>query len=247
MATNTKTARPLPPVAARARGVCPQGTLIASLWAAAAVAYLWTRAVTTIADDSSNRWVWALLAAECAVAVRLLVLALWLVPRREQLEAPKRLLEANDYDFHVQILVPCCTEPLDCVQETLLAAIAARLPRGCTKALWLCDDGADPAKRAFVARLDAASPDCRVRYVTGRAKAPGNGKSLNLNHALRTAIYPDWPATPVPEHHVSCFRLSTLTLVPCALRFTTHWRLFQQSHTHTHTSTQHNTPKTQTR
>lgn len=42
-------------------------------------------------------------------------------------------------------------EPLGVVRATLEAVLDASLPPGCTRTVYLCDDGADPEKKAFVA------------------------------------------------------------------------------------------------
>jgi hypothetical protein len=51
------------------------------------------------------------------------------------------LLCANRYSFHVVVIVPCYFEPLELVRLTVLAAAAAALPPGCSREIWLCDDG----------------------------------------------------------------------------------------------------------
>ena len=103
--------------------------------------------------------------------------------------------------FVVHVLIPCYTEPLGIVAETVWAAHAAPLPSlgaGKTKSkirktVWLLDDGNDAAKAAWVAGLakSETSPSCSVRYVSNRPKAAHelNGKASNLNHALGM-IYP---------------------------------------------------------
>ena len=96
-----------------------------------------------------------------------------------------------------QALVPCYTEALEIVAETVWALHTARVPPGCTVTVWLLDDGRDPAKRDWVASLGTP----RVRYASGRARPAGelNGKAGNLNDAL-VRLYP--PGTPVPHTDV---------------------------------------------
>ena len=112
--------------------------------------------------------------------------------------------------FVLHVLVPCYTEPLEIVAETVWAAHAAPLPslggggggaksktNKIKRTVWLLDDGNDPAKAAWVAGLaksegaSSSASASSVRYVSNRPKAPHelNGKASNLNHALGM-IYP---------------------------------------------------------
>lgn len=72
-------------------------------------------------------------------------------------------------------------------------------PHSSTRAPRPAQDG---AKRVWVESLQL--PDCPVRYSSGRPRAPHcNGKSCNMNHALTTLVYPDYPQKDVPNNHVS--------------------------------------------
>jgi hypothetical protein len=42
-------------------------------------------------------------------------------------------------------------EPLGVLRATLEAVLDATMPAGCTRTVYLCDDGADPEKQTFVA------------------------------------------------------------------------------------------------
>lgn len=48
-------------------------------------------------------------------------------------------------------------EALDVVAGTVGAALAAAVPPGVTRTVYLCDDGKDPKKAAFVATLGPAA------------------------------------------------------------------------------------------
>ena len=92
--------------------------------------------------------------------------------------------------YTVNILIPCCSEPDDVIFGTVRAALALRHPLASAVKVFLLDDGAQPARRAELARC--AEP-CRVEYVS-RPKAPGvphHGKAGNLNFTLTTILYPD--------------------------------------------------------
>ncbi len=78
------------------------------------------------------------------------------------------------------------------------AALDAPLPAGCTRTVYLCDDGKNKQKRKWCL---GRAPE--VVYVSGRQRPKGemNGKSANLNNCLRQ-IYPD--NVPVPANEVVC-------------------------------------------
>ncbi|DBA93998.1 hypothetical protein WJX77_002685 [Trebouxia sp. C0004] len=106
--------------------------------------------------------------------------------------------------YHVRVLVPCYKESLEILARTCSAALDAVLPEGCTRTVYLCDDGGDVTKRKWV-QSKAAEKGCSIFYVSGRKRAPGemNGKSANLNNCLKM-IYPGDRAVP-PNEMVAIF------------------------------------------
>jgi endoglucanase len=90
--------------------------------------------------------------------------------------------------YNVRVLIPCYKESLAIVQRTVLAARRADKPAGSRVIIYICDDGADPAKSSWVSSL----LDRDIIYITGRDKTQKskNGKSANLNNTLQL-IYPD--------------------------------------------------------
>jgi len=44
-------------------------------------------------------------------------------------------------------------ESLETITATVTAALAAEVPPGVSRLLYLCDDGKDPAKAAFIASI----------------------------------------------------------------------------------------------
>lgn len=54
-----------------------------------------------------------------------------------------------DRPYHVRVLVPCYSEPLEIVGATVTAALKAFLPAGVQRTLYLCDDGKDSTKRKW--------------------------------------------------------------------------------------------------
>ena len=117
-------------------------------------------------------------------------------PARPDADAPGLVLV--DYPYHVRILVPVYKESLDIVAKTISAALAAKMPQGCGRTVYLCDDGKDAAKRRW---CEAAGDD--VVYVSGRTRKAGemNGKSANLNNCL-AHMYPSGLA--MPPHELVC-------------------------------------------
>lgn len=69
----------------------------------------------------------------------------------------------------MRVLVPCYREELAIVQRTVLAALDADLPPGSRRLVYLCDDGADAAKRQWAAGLAERG----LVYVSGRRRSPG--------------------------------------------------------------------------
>ena len=117
-------------------------------------------------------------------------------PARPDADAPGLVLV--DHPYHVRVLVPVYKESLDIVAKTISAALAAKLPQGCGRTIYLCDDGKDAAKRRW---CEAAGDD--VVYVSGRTRKAGemNGKSANLNNCL-AHVYP--PDLAMPPHELVC-------------------------------------------
>ncbi len=78
------------------------------------------------------------------------------------------------------------------------AALDAPLPAGCSRTVYLCDDGKNKQKRKWCL---GRAPE--VVYVSGRQRPKGemNGKSANLNNCLRQ-IYPE--NAPVPANEIVC-------------------------------------------
>lgn len=70
--------------------------------------------------------------------------------------------------------MPCYSEALDIVAETVWAACQAELPPNCTSSVWLLDDGCDAAKQAWVEGMAHE----KIRYVTGRKRSRGEAVAL---------------------------------------------------------------------
>ncbi|BDA41271.1 Cellulose synthase 1 [Coccomyxa sp. Obi] len=165
--------------------------------------YLYIRITKTL--DLGKYFEWygiLLLVVECMGASTVVIYGIWLLysPVQEDfVEDPHTPgLPKVKLNYHVRVLVPCYKEDLEIIQKTVLAALDAPLPGGCSRTVYLCDDGKDPDKRAWIGTL---GPD--VVYVSGRFRKNGemNGKSGNLNNCARQ-IYP--PGVPIPGNELIC-------------------------------------------
>ena len=104
-------------------------------------------------------------------------------------------------DYNVRVLIPCYKESLAIIQRTVLAAKRADRPPGTRLFIYVCDDGNDPKKLAWVQQIN----DPEIMYVTGRDKSLRslNGKSANLNYCLQL-LFPD---VTDPENPEDCMKI----------------------------------------
>ena len=178
------------------------GVAIMCLYVIALIFYLYVRIAHTL-DLGSYVWYGILvLFVEIMGATTTLLYGLNIVADPVH-EAPRPDpdnpgLVLVDHPYHVRVLVPVYKESLEIVTKTITAALAAALPAGCARTVYLCDDGRDPAKRRW---CEAAGPE--VVYVSGRTRKAGemNGKSCNLNNCL-SHIYPS--DLVIPPHELTC-------------------------------------------
>ena len=176
---------------------------LTTAWLAALAFYLYVRAAHTLRGLAGAYLGYGIfvLAVEAlgSTTVALYAYNLLWVPLHEaptpDADSPIPGMPRVALPYHVRVLVPCYKEDLDIVQRTILAAAAAPLPAGCARTVYLCDDGKDNAKKAWVASLGAG-----FVYVSGRARPAGemNGKSGNLNNVCRQ-LYPAGVAIPGSE------------------------------------------------
>ncbi|GAX77149.1 hypothetical protein CEUSTIGMA_g4595.t1 [Chlamydomonas eustigma] len=103
------------------------------------------------------------------------------------------------YRFHVRVLIPCYKEDLAVIASTVQAALSADLPALTRRTVYMLDDGKDLEKKSFIEGLRMSGED--VVYVSGRIRKKGevNGKSGNLNNALRNVIYKNYPKNELGE------------------------------------------------
>uniref|UniRef100_A0A383V9F4 Glycosyltransferase 2-like domain-containing protein n=1 Tax=Tetradesmus obliquus TaxID=3088 RepID=A0A383V9F4_TETOB len=175
--------------------------MAALLYAAATIYYLYVRIAFTL--DMKDKWY-----SCCVLAVEIIGItavipyaALNCVHTHPTgspgLPADDGFTEP-DKKFTVRVLVPCYKESLGTVSATVAAAMEVALPPGVTRELYLCDDGKDAEKRAWLEHTYGQGHKGQVHYVTGRSRAKGeiNGKSANLNNVLRNIIYKQYADAP---------------------------------------------------
>lgn len=91
---------------------------------------------------------------------------------------PRYRLE-GDHVPRIDVIITCCNESLDIIQDTVLGALAVDYPKDSFRII-LTDDGASPAVREWAAGLKQTN-----LYYTARVKqGTGGYKAGNLNHAV---------------------------------------------------------------
>nr|UAM96522.1 cellulose synthase 3 isoform 2 [Calliarthron tuberculosum] len=177
--------------------------LLAVVHIAVSVAYLQYRARRTIGVFESSRhpgWRFAQILFYCyevfvAVFALLQLPEHWNVMKRRSVDfdrVPRHLFAApfdhpeeeavpNDLRHYpsIAVIIPCYREDVGLVRLTVEAALALDYPRQLLS-VYLCDDGRDPDKETFIARLQRTHPN--VNYVA----RPNNdhAKPGNVNYTL---------------------------------------------------------------
>lgn len=92
---------------------------------------------------------------------------------------PRLRLVGTDVPL-VDVVIPCCNEALDVLQDTILAAVALYYPEDRFRVI-VTDDGGSAQLRAWITEQGQHN-----LYYTARAKNGSAGfKAGNLNHAIR--------------------------------------------------------------
>jgi len=182
------------------------GLLVYVMYIAAFFVYITIRAVYTL-DLGSSLWYGVIvLLSEILGAFAVFPYGLCLVLRVDD-PVPEAVSRASQglpaytaLNYHVRVLIPCYKEPLDVITRTFLAAMYAAMPVNCKRTVYLLDDGKDPEKKEFVRSLNMPN----AVYISGRKRAKGemNGKSCNINNAMRH-IYPG-DDLDIPSNEVIC-------------------------------------------
>jgi len=182
------------------------GLAVYVLYIAAFFVYVTIRAIYTL-DLGSSLWYGVIvLLSEILGAFAVFPYGLCLVFKVDDPvpEAVSRAVQGlpayTALNYHIRVLIPCYKEPLDVVTKTFLAAMYASMPINCKRTIYLLDDGKDPEKKEFVRSLNVPN----AVYVSGRKRAKGemNGKSCNINNAMRL-IYPG-DDLEIPSNEVIC-------------------------------------------
>jgi len=95
---------------------------------------------------------------------------------------------ASPKGYVLRVLVPCYKEDLEIVRSTCIAALHISYKHVENIFVYLCDDGNDPAKRNWVAKMQQ-NDFPNLFYITRPKKFKGHGKAGNLNYTLRDVIY----------------------------------------------------------
>jgi cellulose synthase/poly-beta-1,6-N-acetylglucosamine synthase-like glycosyltransferase len=170
------------------------GTALFLAYVLTTVGYAYVRATRSLADLGPLYAYGAfVLFVEMLGALSIMFYGVWLTAR--PIASDPAAADGLRRGYSIRVLVPCYKESLAIVRRTVLAALNARLPDGCSSTVYLCDDGKDLDKRDWISSLRR---DDAV-YVTGRPRTgQTNGKSENLNYALRL-IYPKTGDIPINE------------------------------------------------
>jgi cellulose synthase/poly-beta-1,6-N-acetylglucosamine synthase-like glycosyltransferase len=86
----------------------------------------------------------------------------------------------SDQVPRIDVVIPCCREPLDVLQDTVLASLALDYPEHLFRVI-VSDDGGSEALRAWCNGLGRHNLFYTARVKTGAA----GFKAGNLNHAVR--------------------------------------------------------------
>lgn len=179
------------------------------LYAALLPVYFFYRFVHSILPPTTSftavyQWITCVLELYGALNVLILGFIRFLKPWAEAAPQPPMLPVDGDGEqllgpFDVAILVPCYSEPDDVIFGTIAAALVLQDPLASRVRVVLCDDGGRPALRQRLEELELPE---RTLYVSrpNIPNVPRHGKAGNLNHALRSVLYPG--GGPPPDNAV---------------------------------------------
>ncbi|KAL4426135.1 hypothetical protein ABPG77_002721 [Micractinium sp. CCAP 211/92] len=181
------------------RAVNPWGLFVFVFFLAAFGFYVWARAAHTLGLGSMLWYGVLVLMVEIMGGLAMLPYGLCLTMRVTNGAPPLPDDKGQVHTvlpYHIRVIIPCYKEPLDVIQKTVTAALVAPIPAGCTRTVYLLDDGRDIDKKKFMRGLGVTN----AVYVSGRKRAKGemNGKSANINNAAKQ-IYPEGHAIPLTE------------------------------------------------
>lgn len=156
--------------------------LVTLAYLATAVYYFYVRATRTL----NLEWMWY------AYFV-LVVEIMWGVSNVAHVVIFARKLSRKTHDravadkhYVVRMIVPCSTESLETVQRAVASAMESELPVGCTRHVYLCDDGCDHAKEIWCEGLGRSWTEGKLHYWRRpRGEIELNSKACTLNFALK--------------------------------------------------------------
>ena len=178
------------------------GLSIFVFYCIAFIMYIFIRATKTLGLGPLLVYGIIVLLVEILGGIAMLPYGLCLCARVVNNKAPapdEKGIVATVIRYHIRVIIPCYKEPLDVISKTVMASLFAALPSNCRRTVYLCDDGRDNEKKQFIRSLQMSN----AVYISGRKRAKGemNGKSANINNAMKL-IYPE--GSDIPLNEVVC-------------------------------------------
>lgn len=179
------------------RDVSWLATFILVAYVASLCFYIYVRVMMLLPSSPlPNRWYSALVfAIELLGATAVLPYALLNTSHLHATGSPglpedDGAMVCSECPFHVRVLVCCYKEPLDVVTATAAAALDAVLPPSTLRSVYLCDDGKDDAKRAWIeatygTSAGAIHPPAPMDHPRALPRALGVGTQASLAAAAR--------------------------------------------------------------
>lgn len=85
---------------------------------------------------------------------------------------------------NIDVVIPCCREPIDVLQDTVIAALALDYPQDRFRVI-VSDDGGSMQLQSWIAELQ----HCNLYYTARNEQDRTGFKAGNLNHAVRFIEY----------------------------------------------------------
>ncbi|PYH74482.1 glycosyltransferase family 2 protein [Aspergillus vadensis CBS 113365] len=142
--------------------------------------YMAVRLSCLICATETNYWMWMILILEAFWTYQSLLIK---IPRRTE-RTPKKLHLARDDTLpSVDILLPCCGEPVDIIRDTIRATCVIDYPQSAFRVLVL-DDGNSPALQQAVEELRQTWPNLLYYSRGTKPSQKVFAKAGNLNFGL---------------------------------------------------------------
>ncbi|KAE8389475.1 nucleotide-diphospho-sugar transferase [Aspergillus alliaceus] len=148
--------------------------------------YCTVRFISILTSSEWTGWMWLMLFAEWAVGVQANACLSMTAKASTRRIQPRLRLRGEENLPRVDVLVPCCGEPIEVILDTVRAACTMDYPSSRYRVLVL-DDGDSGALCRAIAQLRSQWAPHLQYHTRGKKPAQrGFGKAANLNHALFT-------------------------------------------------------------